>query len=156
MKLHIRNQSDFAAGLLYIVVGGAFSMGALTYKLGEPARMGPGFFPFWVGVLLVAVGVIVALQALRISADLEKMPRFDPRTMFWVLGPVILFGFTLQPLGLILSLVLLIMLSSMASHEFGWKGAIVNTVVLLAISVVAFVWGVSLIVPLWPRFGFLQ
>jgi hypothetical protein len=40
----------------------------------------------------------------------------------------------------------------MASHEFGWKGAIVNAAVLVAFSVAAFIYGIHLQIPLWPAF----
>ena len=63
MKFSIRNQKDVAAGLLYVAFGAAFSLGALNYKLGEPARMGPGWFPFAIGVLLVIVGAVTSARA---------------------------------------------------------------------------------------------
>ena len=59
MKYRIRNQQDVAAGLIYVLAGAGFSVGALNYKIGEAARMGPGWFPFWIGVLLVAVVMVL-------------------------------------------------------------------------------------------------
>jgi hypothetical protein len=72
--------------------------------------------------------------------------------MAWILGAVVLFGLLLQPLGLVLSLVVLVLVSSRASHEFTWKGALANTVVLVLFSLGAFIWGISLQIPLWPAF----
>jgi len=152
MALHIRNQKDFAAGAIYIVAGAGFSIGALNYKLGDPARMGPGFFPFWIGVLLALVGVATALSALRRGRPAETIQRPELRAMAWVLGAVVLFGLLLQPLGLVLALVALVLVSSVASHEFRWKGALLNTVVLILFSLAAFVWGIKLQIPLWPAF----
>ena len=48
----IRNQKNFAAGLLYIGFGSAFAIGATFYNMGSAARMGPAYFPFWLGVML--------------------------------------------------------------------------------------------------------
>jgi hypothetical protein len=45
-----------------------------------------------------------------------------------------------------------VFVSSMASHEFGWKGALVNAFVLLAICAGAFVYGLGLQLPMWPAF----
>ena len=50
------------------------------------------------------------------------------------------------------SLVALVIVSSMASHEFGWKGAVLNALVLLAMCLGAFVYGLGLQLPLWPSF----
>jgi len=152
MALHIRNQKDFAAGAIYIVAGAGFSIGALNYKLGDPARMGPGFFPFWIGVLLALVGVATTLSALRRGRPAETIQRPELRAMAWVLGAVVLFGLLLQPLGLVLALVALVLVSSRASHEFRWKGALVNTVVLILFSLGAFIWGIKLQIALWPAF----
>lgn len=152
MKYRIRNQQDVAAGVVYILAGAGFSLGALNYNIGEAARMGPGWFPFWVGILLVAVGIATASSGMRAHASEEKMKRPELRSPAWILGSVVLFGLLLQPAGLVLSLAALVIVSSMASHEFTWKGTLLNTVVLIAFSVGAFIKGINLQIPLWPSF----
>ncbi|HEY0825186.1 MAG TPA: tripartite tricarboxylate transporter TctB family protein [Ramlibacter sp.] len=152
MKLRIRNQKDFAAGLLYVAFGAAFSLGALNYKLGEPARMGPGWFPFSIGILLVLVGLLTASTGLRVDAPEEKVRRPDWRAIAWIIGAVVLFGLLLQPLGMVVSLAVLVVVSSLASHEFTWKGALATAVALIAFSSAVFIWGIQLQIPLWPSF----
>ncbi|MCD6077455.1 MAG: tctB [Ramlibacter sp.] len=152
MKLAIRNQKDVAAGVIYVVAGAAFSLGALNYRLGDAARMGPGWFPFWVGVLLAAVGMATIAGGVRSNAAPETMKRPELRAMAWILGAVVLFGVLLKPAGLVLSLLVLVLVSSRASHEFTWRGAFANAVVLIAFSVGAFIKGISLQLPLWPAF----
>jgi hypothetical protein len=148
----IRNQKNFFAGLLYILVGGGFAIGATSYKIGDAARMGPGYFPFWVGVLLAVFGVIVLLGSLNKRAVKEGLPRMDIRPIAWILGSLLLFGAMLQTMGLAVSLVVLVLVSSMASHEFGWKGAVLNALLLCCISLGAFIFGLSLQIPVWPSF----
>ena len=152
MKFRIRNQKDVAAGLIYVLAGAGFSLGALNYKLGDPARMGPGWFPFWIGILLVAVGVATASQGLRPHAAEESLKKPQLPTLLWVLGAVVLFGVLLQPLGLVLALAALVLVSSLASHEFTWRGTLLNAVVLILFSVGAFIEGINLQIPLWPTF----
>ena len=152
MKLRITNQKDFAAGVIYLVAGAGFGLGALNYKIGEAARMGPGWFPFWVGLLLALLGLVVAARALRPAAGSDPLKRPDLRAMAWILGAVVLFGLLLQPFGLVLTLAVLVIVSSLASHEFRWKGALVNTVLLILFSTVVFIRGIHLQIPLWPSF----
>lgn len=152
MKYSIRNQKDVAAGLIYVLAGAGFSLGALNYKIGEAARMGPGWFPFWVGILLMAVGFATAAGGMRASAAEEKVKRPELRSLAWILGSVVLFGLLLQPAGLVLALAALVIVSSMGSHEFSWKGTLLNTVVLVAFSVGVFIKGINLQIPLWPAF----
>lgn len=152
MTLQIRNQKDFAAGLIYVAAGCAFSIGALNYTYGDAARMGPAYFPFWVGVLLAAVGMGTIATAVSRRAQEERVKRLELRTMAWVLGAVVLFGLLLQPLGLVLSLAVLVVVSSLASHEFTWRAALINAVVLILFSVGVFIKGISLQISLWPAF----
>ena len=78
MKLSIRNQKDFAAGVIYVISGAGFALGALNYKVGEAARMGPGWFPLWIGILLVAVGLLVIGGSVKASASPDPLqPRPD-------------------------------------------------------------------------------
>lgn len=148
----IRNRKDFAAGLLYIVFGAAFAIGATNYNMGSAARMGPAYFPFWLGLLLVAVGIMVVIPSLRTRTPMEAMPRFDLKTLAWIIFPVVLFGLLLTRLGLVVALVVLVLVASRASHEFKWKGAIFNAAVLLVACLGAFVYGLGLQLPLWPSF----
>ncbi|TFZ07569.1 tripartite tricarboxylate transporter TctB family protein [Ramlibacter henchirensis] len=148
--MSIRNQKDFAAGLIYVLAGAGFSLGALEYRLGDPARMGPGFFPFWVGVLLAIVGLLTLAGGVRRTAGVEGVKRLEIGPMAWILGGVVLFGLLLQPLGLVLALTVLVLVSSRASHEFTWRGALINAAALVAFSTAVFIHGINLQIPLWP------
>lgn len=150
--MRIQKQTDFFSGLMFTAVGIGFSVVARGYTMGTAARMGPGYFPFWLGVLLALLGVIVALGALSTKGDADRIARFDVRTVLWVLGSVVLFALVLKPLGMVLSVVVLVLVSSMASHEFTWRGALLNAVVLVVISMGAFVYGIHLQMPVWPAF----
>jgi len=150
--ISIHNQKNFAAGLLYIVIGGGFAIGATVYKLGTAARMGPGYFPFWLGLLLALIGAFVLVASLRTTGPREKLPAFDWRSLTWILASVALFGFLLPRMGLVISLVALVLVASRASHEFSWKGAIANAAVLLALCLGAFIYALKLQLPLWPAF----
>lgn len=152
MGMRIHNQKDFTAGLLYVAAGAAFSIGALNYKMGEPARMGPGWFPFWVGMLLVLVGAVTAVGGLRRTGPDEKLQRPDIPALAWILGAVTLFGVLLEPLGLVLSLALLVVVCMRGSHEFRWREALATAVVLIVFSLVTFVWGIEMQIGLWPAF----
>ena len=52
--MRIKSQKDFFAGLMFSVVGVGFAIGASTYSIGEGARMGPGYFPLMLGIVLVS------------------------------------------------------------------------------------------------------
>lgn len=150
--MQIRNRKDFASGLMFVAVGLIFSGVATTYNMGTAAKMGPGFFPFWLGLVLAFLGAIVTLSATSKKATEETIPSWDWPSVLWVTGSVVLFGVVLAYLGLILSLFVLVFISAMASHEFHWKGTVINAVILNVIAYIAFVWGLKLQFQVWPSF----
>jgi len=150
--LRIRSQKDFASGLMFILVGFGFSWVARGYSMGTAAKMGPGYFPFWLGVVLALLGVLVLIGSLSSKGESDELARWDIKLLLWILGSVVLFGLLLKPLGMVLSVIVLVLVSSMASHEFTWRGAILNTIILVLISMGAFVYGINLQMPVWPAF----
>jgi len=148
----IRSHQDFASGILFIVAGAAFAILARGYRMGTPGSMGPGYFPFWLGLVLALLGVVVVVRSLSRKGVADRIPRWDIRTLLWILGSVVLFGLLLQPLGLVLSLVVLVLVSSMASHAFTWKGAVGTAIVMVLMSLGTFVYGLQLQLPVWPAF----
>ncbi|AEI77979.1 Tripartite tricarboxylate transporter TctB family protein [compost metagenome] len=150
--MRIRSQKDFASGLLFILVGFGFSWVARGYSMGTAAKMGPGYFPFWLGIVLALLGALVLWGSLSSKMEEDNLARWDIKTLLWILGSVVLFGLLLKPLGMVLSVLVLVLVSSMASHEFSWKGAILNSIILVLISLGAFVYGINLQMPVWPAF----
>lgn len=150
--LRIRSQKDFASGLMFVLVGLGFSFVARGYSMGTAAKMGPGYFPFLLGLVLAGLGALVLLSSLSSKGEEDRMERWDIKILLWILGSVVLFGILLKPLGMVLSVFVLVIVSSMASHEFSWKGALLNSVVLVLISMGAFVYGINLQMPVWPAF----
>jgi hypothetical protein len=148
--MQIRNQKDFWAGILFVVFGAGFALVGSGYAFGTAERMGPGYFPTAVGLLLAAIGVGVALGGMAAKAEVDKVKQFAWSTLLLIIGPVVLFGLLLDILGLVACIFLLVCIASYASHEFGWKAALANAAVLVAISLAVFVWLLDLQFPLWP------
>jgi len=149
--LKIKSQKDFWSGLMFITVGIGFAWGATEYSFGSSARPGPGYFPFGLGLLMAILGAVVLFKALTIETEGgDPIGGFAWKPLIIILGAVALFGFTLPKLGMSVSLPLLIIIASLASDEFTWKGAIINAIVLTVGSYFIFIKGLSLTIPLWP------
>lgn len=75
---------------------------------------------------------------------------FGPKSMFLVLLAVVIFGYALEPLGLVLSTVLLVAVSAVAGHDFRNREIAILTAVLVLFGVLVFVKGLGLPFNLWP------
>lgn len=146
----IRHPKDFASGLMFIGFGVFDLIIASNYPLGTAARMGPGYFPRILGILLIVFGAVLVLRALKLEGERITFGSLTRPAI--VLGSVILFGIMVPYLGLVVSAVALIFLSSMASPEFRWKEALLSGVILAAVSVAGFVYGLGLQFSVWPTF----
>lgn len=146
----IRNQRAFAAGALFLIVAIFYFLMSFNYATGTAARMGPGFFPRMVSILLAIVALGIMFAAVAPRARSEKLERWDFKSLLWIAGSVAVFAFMLPTFGLVLALVVLVMVASYASPEFTWVGALVNTAFLVVFCVAVFVYGISLQLPLWP------
>jgi hypothetical protein len=146
----IRHPKDFGAGVMFAGIGLAAIVIGSSYPVGTAARMGPGYFPRGLGIILISLGAILVLTSLRSHGSRIQMGDLKPIAI--VLGSVLLFGFTVVPLGLVLATILLILVSSTASHEFRWKEALIASVVLAAFVVAVFGYGLKLQLPILPAF----
>lgn len=144
----IRHPKDFCAGLLFIAFGTLAIVVGSNYTLGTAARMGPGYFPRILGGLLVALGLVLALRALRLNGP--RLPGWQWRPVLVVLLSVATFGLIVNRVGIVLSTILLIVAASTASREFKWREALVAGCILAAGAVGIFVIGLKLQLPIWP------
>ncbi len=149
MKL-IRQPKDFWSGVMFLAFGGAACILGLDYAMGTASRMGPGYFPRVLGLLLAAFGVILVLRSFRGQGAPLSFPTLKP--LLVLLVAVIVFGLTVTRLGLVLTTMLLVVIASFASHEYRWKESIVSALVLATFVVIAFRYGLDLQLPTWPPF----
>jgi hypothetical protein len=142
-----RSAKDVHAGLTFVGFGLAFALGALAYDIGDPVRMGPGFFPLIVGVLLAILGVLIAVTRSSETDDAElTAPPW--RAAGLILGAILIFGLTVRGLGLVPSIVLTALLASLASQQTRLPVAVLLAVALTVVSVAIFVVALSVRLPL--------
>src|SRR5512138_2612555 len=118
----IRNPKDFYAGLLFAAIGLADLAIVQSYPLGTSSRMGPGYFPRILGILLLGLGGLLSLRGLRSTG--EAMSAWHWRPLSIVLLSALIWGLTAQGLGLVIASLALVFVSSVASNEFGWREAL--------------------------------
>jgi hypothetical protein len=159
--VHIKSQKDFFCGLMFMAVGAAFAWGASTYNVGTGARMGPGYFPLLLGILLAVIGAAVTFTSLVVETEGGgKIGKIAWKPLVFVIGANVIFGVLLAGVpalgipafGLIVGIYALVFVASMA--EAGWK---VKTTLILATvlaigSYLAFVVALKLQFPVWPSF----
>jgi hypothetical protein len=150
MMIKIRAKSDFVSGFLFVAIGLGFALVSRNYELGTAGEMGPGYFPFGLGVLLSGLGLMIVISAVVPSSEEQALPKLHFKVALFILGPVILFALLLDTLGFVLSLFVVALGSSFACHELRWHTAFVSAVVLITTSVVVFVLLLKVQVQLWP------
>ena len=157
----IKSQKDFFSGLMFTLVGGAFAMGATNYSVGTGARMGPGYFPMLLGVVLALLGAFIIFYSLVEHAeDGDKVGSFAWRPIGYVLGSNLAFGillgglpsFGLPAMGLIVAIYALVIIASKAGDNFVLKDVLLLATLLAVGSYLAFIVLLKLQMPVWPTF----
>jgi Tripartite tricarboxylate transporter TctB family len=151
--LKIKSEKDFWSGIMFLVVGIGFAVGATNYSMGSAARPGAGYFPLILSTILAILGAIVLFKSLTIETEGGgRIGSIAWRPLSIVVGSIVLFGFMLPRLGLVITVPVLIAIVSFAGDEFKWRGVIIAAAVLTVFSWAVFVWGLGLTIPLWPAF----
>ncbi|MBN9409492.1 MAG: tripartite tricarboxylate transporter TctB family protein [Burkholderiales bacterium] len=159
--MQIKSHKDFVAGLMFMAVGTSFAVGALSYKVGDAARMGPGYFPLLLGIILALLGSGVAAGALSPrSQGAARIGGIAWKPLLLIVGANLLFGVLLggiptlgvPAMGLIVAIFGVVIVSSLAGHQFTLRGALLLAVVLAIGSYLTFVVGLSLQFQVWPTF----
>ena len=159
--MKIKSQKDFFAGLMFTIVGVGFAWGATTYNVGSGARMGPGYFPLMLGVVLAILGLFVIFSALVVeTVDGEPVGKIAWKPLVFIIGANLVFGILLGGLpsiglpamGLIAGIFALVLIAGMAGEHFSLKGSLILAVVLAIGSYLTFIVGLKLQFPVWPTF----
>ena len=148
MDVQIRNPRDFYAGVIFLSFGLCAVLVGRDYPMGSALRMGAGYFPFVLGVLLLILGAVICVKSLLIPG--EKLETIGLRPLLLVLAAIAAFAASVDTLGLVAATILLTVIGTAASPESRWREVAVLTVALLALTLGAFVYGLGLPFKLLP------
>jgi Tripartite tricarboxylate transporter TctB family len=149
MRLSLRHPKDFWSGVIFTAGALAFGIIARDYELGTATRMGPGFFPTMLAIVLAVIGV--ATIARSFVVDGEPIRAFAVKGTLLVLGGLILFGVLARGAGVAVALPVAILVSAYASVRFRWRSAILLTIALTLFSILVFVQALGLPIPIIGR-----
>jgi hypothetical protein len=143
-RLH--NNRDFLAGLLFLALGILTIFFARDYPIGITARMGPGYFSMVLGGLLC----LIMVRGLRTGEPVCGTWGWRPLALITL--SIVIFGFTLETLGLVPALVLLFFIAALAGHEFRFAEVLLLAVLMSAFAAAVFVYGLKLPYPLFGNY----
>jgi hypothetical protein len=145
----IRAPKDFWSGVMFCGFAVVFILAARGYSLGSAGKMGPGYFPLLLGGVLASLGAILILRSIAVPG--EPVARFQLLPLAVVVVAICLFGGMIEPLGLVLSLAALTIVSAAASRPFRLLETLALTAALIFLSVAIFVYALGLPLSVWPN-----
>jgi hypothetical protein len=145
----IRAPKDFWSGLMFLAFAAVALLSARGYSLGSAGKMGPGYFPLLLGLVLALIGAILVARSFVIQG--ERVGRLSVLPLMVVVLGVCLFAFSIETLGLVVALVAVTVVSALASwKDFRLREAALLAAALAAFAVGVFVYGLRLPLPVWP------
>lgn len=157
--MNVSERGDLVAGLVVALLGGGLAwMAHAGYPLGTLRRMGPGMFPFGLGLTLAVLGAALALTAWLRARRQGARPNPEPahriqwRAMVLTLFGVVAFALLIQRAGLIPAAVVVVAVSAFADTRNTVLSVLVLSLALcaLAIGVFKLALGMTFHLFIWP------
>jgi hypothetical protein len=153
MKLELRNNKDFWAGVMFVGIGALAMFVAQNYRYGSALRMGPGYYPNLLGGVLIAFGIFIMIKGLRSNEKIQgRMTVNAWRALIVLPVALVLFGLLVESAGLVPALLVLCVGSSAAGNQFKFVEVLLLTLLLTGVTVALFIWGLGLPYPLIAGF----
>src|SRR5262245_1164704 len=101
---------DLVSGLFWLAVAIFAAAEGVALKLGSLQRPGPGFFPFWGGVVLGLLSIVLVVRSHPVAATARV--RFRPESPKPIVAGLAVLGYLLmlEPLGFMTVTLLLLLL----------------------------------------------
>jgi hypothetical protein len=144
----IRNSQDFWCGVLFVALGVIAIYASRDYQMGSALEMGPGYFPTWLGGIMIAFGLIIGGLSLKLEPDAIQRAEMKE----WAFRPWIVLTATLVAYALLMdagagfvpSLMVLVIGCAFAHKDVRWRETLLLSVFVTAGAVAIFSFGLGL------------
>jgi hypothetical protein len=141
---------DILTGMLFVGIGGAFVIGAADYGMGTTRRMGPGYFPVMIGLVLALVGLILAARS-AIRRRPHIIGRLYLRPVASLTASILSFSALINSVGLIAACMACTLVAGLATSETRYKEIILVAIAMTAFSAIVFTGLLGLPMRLWVQ-----
>jgi putative tricarboxylic transport membrane protein len=151
----VLQRKDVLSGLLFIGVATFGLWVSRNYPIGSASRMGTGYMPRLLLWVLLGLGVLILVSGLWKSdrpSETVVSGGAAWRPVVFVTLSLVMFGLTLERLGLVLSILLLTGIGALAARGLRPLETAIATLVLIALCWLIFIVGLSLTIRVWPEF----
>jgi len=142
--------SDFWSGILFIVTGTVALWVGRNYPRGTLSQMGPGFFPYVISVVLIGIGLLIVLQAMRADGPGESTGPWALRALVLVSAGLVLFGLLAPVAGITVAAFVVVLLPGFATADVRPIELLIFAAALVFVAVGVFVYGLGLNLPAFP------
>jgi hypothetical protein len=98
----INRPKDLLAGTIYILVGAITFLWSQKYPIGTATRMGAGYFPALLGLVLLALGILATAKGL-LSKEPDPLPEHKVSPLILMVAAVVSFGLLIERAGLVVA-----------------------------------------------------
>ena len=99
MEFLRKNPKDLLAGLMFLAFGVFFFVYGQQYQIGTARRMGPGYFPYYLSIILMVIGALVMLNGVLKQGT--PLGRFAWKELAVITAGILLFAFLVRPGGIV-------------------------------------------------------
>jgi len=139
--------ADLCTGLLFAIFGAAVLWVGADYSLGVPSRIGPGYVPRLLGILLAAIGAFLIVRSRWTSERIEATIAWRP--LLLISAATVAFALLFEASGLVPAILVSVAIAIYATPENRSTTAAVLGGVLAFFAWLLFVKSLSLPLPVW-------
>ena len=140
-------RADLWAGLLFASLGTLSLWVGADYSLGVASRIGPGYLPRLLGILMAGLGAFLIVRSAWTRESIDATVAWRPVAL--VLGSVVAFALVFEASGLVPAILVSVGIANYAMAENRWMTAVVLGALLAFFAWALFVKALSLPLPVW-------
>jgi len=144
----LRNTQDLVCGAFFAIIGLLGLYYGRDFPMGTPTRLGTGVFPYILCWGMIVSGAVIFLKGLVTTG--EGMGTVAWRPVILISVAATAFALAIDPLGLVVAMLVMIIPAGFAGHEFYPKEYVIFTVILVLIGVALFIWGLGMPIKTFP------
>lgn len=139
---------DYFAAAMVVLIGLVAVNEGRKYELGTLQKMGPGYFPVALGIVLIILGFLIAGTASTSAGEDEQLPHAEWRGWIAIIAGPALFILVGQYFGLLPATFACVFVSALGDRDSTLKGSAILSACVTLFGVLVFSYALKVSMPI--------